>query len=279
MLADQSHRAAALTRGPYRAYLALRPGGIPAIRHLPPGDGGRDRHQLRLWIPPRRRAAGPGRDRGVAGYDAAQLATFVWVGQGLIGVVLLWAPTELADRIRTGDVITDLLRPIDPVWRELAGDLGRAGFAVLTRFVGPIVVGALAYDLLRSRATGHLRAVRLLDAARHRHLLRLPVSRERRGLLAPRRPGPPGGLDAPVGRARRPLLSPLVPPRAAALAIVIATPFPSVIQLPLDILVERGSALEQVGHAGRAGGLGGGHPGAVSRVQRRAERRLVVQGG
>ena len=31
----------------------------------------------------------------VAGYDEPRLATFVWVGQGLIGVVFLWAPTEL----------------------------------------------------------------------------------------------------------------------------------------------------------------------------------------
>ena len=82
----------------------------------------------------------------VAGYDGPRLATFVWVGQGLIGVVLLWAPTELADRIRTGDVIADLLRPIDPVWQALATDIGRAGFASFTRFVGPVVVGALAFD-------------------------------------------------------------------------------------------------------------------------------------
>ena len=30
----------------------------------------------------------------VAGYDAPQLATFVWAGQGLIGVVLLWGRTS-----------------------------------------------------------------------------------------------------------------------------------------------------------------------------------------
>src|SRR5262245_64769107 len=51
--------------------------------------------------------------RTVAGYDEPQLATFVWAGQGLIGVVLLWAPPDLAERIRTGDVVTDLLRPIE----------------------------------------------------------------------------------------------------------------------------------------------------------------------
>src|SRR3989442_11263165 len=89
--------------------------------------------------------------RTVAGYDQAQLATFVWAGQGLIGVVLLWALPEFAERIRTGDVITDLLRPIDPVWQLLAADLGRAGYAVLTRFVVPVVVGALAFDLYAPR--------------------------------------------------------------------------------------------------------------------------------
>src|SRR3989442_3172424 len=79
------------------------------------------------------------------------MATFVWAGQGLIGVVLLWALPEFAERIRTGDVIADLLRPIDPVWQLLAADLGRAGYAVLTRFVVPMVVGALAFDLYAPR--------------------------------------------------------------------------------------------------------------------------------
>ena len=68
-------------------------------------------------------------------------------GQGLIGVVLLWAPPPLAERIRTGNVVTDLLRPIDPVWQLLAADLGRAGYAAVTRFVVPVVAGALVFEL------------------------------------------------------------------------------------------------------------------------------------
>jgi viologen exporter family transport system permease protein len=51
----------------------------------------------------------------IAGYDAPKLMTFVWAGQGLIGTVLIWAPPELAGRIRTGDVVIDLLRPVDLV--------------------------------------------------------------------------------------------------------------------------------------------------------------------
>src|SRR5687768_8655528 len=49
----------------------------------------------------------------VTGYDKTQMATFVWVGQGVIGVVLLWGWTDVAERVRTGDIASDLLRPID----------------------------------------------------------------------------------------------------------------------------------------------------------------------
>src|SRR5262249_29738195 len=89
--------------------------------------------------------------RTVAGYAEPQLATFVWAGQGLIGVVLLWAPLDLAERIRTGDVISDLLRPIDPVWQQLAADIGRAGYAACTRFVIPVLTGALVFQLYAPR--------------------------------------------------------------------------------------------------------------------------------
>lgn len=82
-----------------------------------------------------------------AGYDGPRLATYVWVGQGLIGVVMFWGWADLADRIRTGDVVTDLLRPIHPVISYLATDLGRAGHALLSRFLLPVLIGALVFEL------------------------------------------------------------------------------------------------------------------------------------
>ena len=82
-----------------------------------------------------------------AGYRGSQLVSYVWVTQGLIATVGMWGDTALSDRIRTGDVVADLLRPVPPVLSYLATDLGRAGFAALTRFVVPVVVGALAFDL------------------------------------------------------------------------------------------------------------------------------------
>ena len=64
-----------------------------------------------------------------------------------------------------------------------------------------------------------------------------------------------------------------------AVAPWVLTPFPSLFQTPLDVLVERDRPALQA-RAGRApGGLGGRLLLACRVVQRRAERRLVVQGG
>lgn len=215
----------------------------------------------------------------VAGYDPAQLATFVWVGQGLIGVVLLWAPTDMAERIRTGDIVADLLRPIDPVWQALATDVGRAGFAALTRFVAPVVVGALAFSLHvpRRLATYPLFALSVVLATVVCFGCRYLVNAAAYWLLDARGPllawtllsGVLGGLYFPVWFL----------PHEAALVLVAATPFPSVIQLPLDVLTERGSALEQTACVAVQAIWAAVMLGLARAVQARGEHKLVVQGG
>ena len=41
-------------------------------------------------------------ERGtVGGYDLATAITYVWLGQGLLAVVLLWGDTEFSDRVRS----------------------------------------------------------------------------------------------------------------------------------------------------------------------------------
>lgn len=279
MLADVSHSATALAPAPSRAYLAFARAGF---RRYATYRQAMVAATVTNCVFGFLRAAvllALAGTAAVAGYDAERLATFVWVGQGLIGVVLIWAPTELADRIRTGDVITDLLRPVDPVWRELAGDLGRAGFALLTRFVGPLVVGALAYDLYAPGrpATYALFACSMLLATVVCFGCRYLVNAAAYWLLDARGPqvawtllsGVLGGLYFPVWFL----------PRAAALGLVIGTPFPSVIQLPLDVLVERGSVVQQAGLLAVQAGWVVAILAICRWVQRRAERRLVVQGG
>jgi ABC-2 type transport system permease protein len=217
--------------------------------------------------------------RTVAGYDEPQLATFVWAGQGLIGVVLLWSLPDLAERIRTGDVVTDLLRPIDPVWQLLAADLGRAGHAVITRFVVPVVVGALIFQLYvpKRMVTYLLFACAALLATIVCFGCRYLANAAAYWLLDARGPntlwtlasGILGGLYFPVWFF----------PDAMAAALIVATPFPSVIQIPLDVLVERGSAALQLELLGVQAGWVVAILALCRWVQARGEHKLVIQGG
>jgi ABC-2 type transport system permease protein len=68
-------------------------------------------------------------------------------------------------------------------------------------------------------------------------------------------------------------------PRPAALALVVGTPFPSVIQLPLDVLVERGPPAEQALLLAVQAGWAVAILALCRWVQARGERKLVVQGG
>jgi ABC-2 type transport system permease protein len=213
------------------------------------------------------------------GYEPPKLLTFVWVGQGLIGVVLLWAPTDLADRIRSGDVVVELLRPMSLVWQHLAGDLGRAVYAMLTRFVGPVVVGALVFDLYvpRRPATYVLFAISTVLAIVVCFGCRFLVNAAAYWLLDARGPqiawtlcsGVLGGLFFPLWFLPRPL----------AVAVIAATPFPSIIQLPLDVLVERGELAEQAALIAVQAAWALVMVAICLVVQRRGERKLVVQGG
>jgi ABC-2 type transport system permease protein len=217
--------------------------------------------------------------RSVVGYSEPQLATFVWAGQGLIGVVLLWAPLDLAERIRSGDVVTDLLRPIDPVWQMLAADLGRAGYAAVTRFVGPVVAGALVFQLYAPRrpVTYALFACSALMATVVCFGCRYLVNAAAYWLLDARGPntfwtltsGFLGGLYFPVWFF----------PDALAAALTVLTPFPSVIQIPLDVLVERGSPGLQLALLGVQAGWVVAILALCHWVQARGERKLVIQGG
>ncbi|HEV2781855.1 MAG TPA: ABC-2 family transporter protein [Actinophytocola sp.] len=215
----------------------------------------------------------------LAGYDRAQLVTFVWVGQGLLAVVNAWGPLDMADRVRSGDVVADLLRPVPTLAMYLCADLGRAGFAMVTRFVTPVVVGLLAFEF---SLPGHLLSYGLFAgsvllavviAFSWRYMIGLSAFwlLDARGLnmMWVFLWGGGSGLYFPL-----PVL-----PGWLELTLWIGTPFPATMQAPLDIAVERGG----LGHAALvlAAQIGWA---AISlalcrHVQRRAWRKLVVQGG
>ncbi|WP_377577421.1 ABC transporter permease [Micromonospora sonneratiae] len=224
-------------------------------------------------------AAASGASGLAAGYSGAQLATFVWVGQGMLAVVLLWGWTELADRIRTGEVASDLLRPIHPVTNYLAADLGRAAYALGTRFLPPVLVGPIFFDVyLPTRwFTGPLFALSLALAVvicfGCRYLVNLTAFwlHDIRGpmMFWALSSGVLAGLYFPLRFL----------PEWAYLPLWLATPFPSLLQTPLDVLVERDAAGTQLGLVAVQLVWAGLILAACRLAQRRAERRLVVQGG
>jgi ABC-2 type transport system permease protein len=215
----------------------------------------------------------------VGGYTAPQLATFVWVGQGLIGTVLLWTPMDLGERIRSGQVATDLLRPVDPVWHQLAVDVGQAGYGVLTRFAVPVAVGWLAFDLYLPHRPGTYPlfllsvVVAILVCFGCRYL----VNASSYWLLDSRGPQVAWLLLSTVGTG---LYFPLwlLPPPYDALAMV-GLPFASILQAPLDIVVERFDTAGQVALIAVQLVWAVVMIALARLVQRRAERRLVIQGG
>jgi ABC-2 type transport system permease protein len=214
-----------------------------------------------------------------AGYHAGQLATYVWVQQGLMVVALLWGWYELGDRIRTGDVVIDLLRPVHPVLTYFATDLGRAAHAVLTRFIPPMLVGALVFDLY---APHRWYSVPLFVLSTVLSVVicfgcRYVVNAAAFWLLDVR------GVDMAWVLASGMLSGLYFPlwflPRWFTLTVWIATPFPGILQAPADVLVERlapGTTLLVVGWQAVWAAL---MVLACLAVQRRAESRLVIQGG
>lgn len=86
----------------------------------------------------------------VGGYDATDAVTYVWLGQALIMPIAMWqagTTDELGERIRTGDIAVDLFRPTPLLGWYYASDLGRAAYHLLSRGIGPMLVGALLFTL------------------------------------------------------------------------------------------------------------------------------------
>jgi ABC-2 type transport system permease protein len=214
----------------------------------------------------------------LAGYDPAAGVTYAFLAQAMIAPVNMFTWTELAQRIRSGDIAVDLARPVDPQLAYLAADLGRAAYTVIPRGAPPLLVGAAVLGLAMPAAVlpyllgvvtvvlavmvsfacrwlANLAAFWLLDL---RGVMTLYVLGA--GLLS--------GHLLPVH---------WFPGWLAAIAT--ASPFPSIVQTPIDVLTGRAEgvdALELI--AAQLGWVVALL--AVGRlVFATGTRKLVVQGG
>jgi viologen exporter family transport system permease protein len=224
-------------------------------------------------------AAVAGAGGELAGYDRELATSYAWLTQALIAPVALFTWSEVADRVRTGDIAIDLARPVDLQFAFLAADYGRAVYQLLPRAVPPIAVGMLTFGMVlpHDPLTWLVTAVSLTLAVGVSFGCRFLANLTSFWLLDNRGAmtlymlvsGALCGLYVPV---------PWFPPWLHAVAT--ATPFPSMLQTPADVLTGRLTApaavLEAVGVqilwlavvmvSGRA-------------VLARAARKMVIQGG
>lgn len=93
-------------------------------------------------------------ETAVAGFTLTETLTFIWLGQSLIMLVYLWGWWEVAVAIQSGDVVADLMKPIDYYAFWLSRDLGRAACQFLVRFAPTLLIGAVLYRLAWPRSVG-----------------------------------------------------------------------------------------------------------------------------
>lgn len=214
----------------------------------------------------------------VAGYDLAHMSAYVWFSQGMLGSINVFGRTELADRIRSGDVVVDFVRPLDVQVSACVREVGRGLFALLPRGVPSVAVGALAIGVaVPDSATGWMlgaMSVLLAVAVSATSVYLVAVAGfwlvDTRGVQVFYMvvSGFFAGLFVPL---------PLLP--GWLQVVVYATPFPSLLQYPVNVLSGRVSGAA-------AAGLIGIQIGwllvtvAAGQVLTRAGRRVLeVQGG
>ena len=183
------------------------------------------------------------------GYDLGSISADIWISQGMLGSVNLNGRTDIAERIKDGSVVVDILRPLDVQAASITTEVGQALFALLPRGLPSVAIGALVVGMdLPSSVPGYaLGALSLLLAlvvssttvylvaaagfwlveTRGLQVLYMVVS----GFLA--------GLFVPIG---------LFPTWLRVLAE--STPFPSMLMYPVDVISGRSSGADAIGLVG-----------------------------
>jgi viologen exporter family transport system permease protein len=175
------------------------------------------------------------------GYTTASMSTYVWLSQGMLGSINMDGRIDLAERVRDGQVAVDFLRPVDLQAATLADESGAALFSLVPRGLPSVLLGAatvgialptspvfyllgavsLVLGVVVSVATVYLIAVAGFWIVETRGLQVFYMLAS--GFL--------GGLYVPIALFPRWLL-----------IVATATPFPSMMMYPVDVISGLGGA-------------------------------------
>lgn len=182
----------------------------------------------------------------IGGFDAVDAVTFVFVTQAMLMTVGVFGDTEMAERVRTGEVAMDLCRPYDYQGWWAGVHYGKAFFYIWARGIPPFAIGALALNLRLPGApwvwVAFLVAVTLAVGVAFAwgFLLQLTAF----WIVDVRGPVQLGWITAQVLSG---VFVPLVLFPDALEAIVRALPFASMIQLPVETFLGKHSGADLVG--------------------------------
>jgi ABC-2 type transport system permease protein len=214
----------------------------------------------------------------IGGYDTSDSVTYVWFAQAMLMTVNAFGWWELALRIRSGDVATDLARPLDPLRYWLAYDLGRAVYHFLFRGIAPFVVGMLVFEirLPESPATwlwvGVSLALAVVVSFGYRFLYNLTAFwlLDYRGTIV---------IAMTISLFFSGFIIPLpyFPDWLEAIARVL--PFAAMVQIPVDVFLEKATGAEVAGLLLLQAVWAAILIGLARLVLGTAIRRVVIQGG
>ena len=83
----------------------------------------------------------------IDGWDAKDLVTFTFGTQAILGAVAAFGERELGQRVVTGDIATDLVRPVSIEGWNLAQFFGKSAAQLLVRTVPTFVSGMIVFDM------------------------------------------------------------------------------------------------------------------------------------
>jgi ABC-2 type transport system permease protein len=214
----------------------------------------------------------------IGGYDATDTLTYVWLTQAMLATVGIFGESEFAQRIQRGDVATDLIRPVHPLRAGLAFDYGRALYHMLFRGLPPLVIGAIVFDLTAPSdplvwvvfVVSVMLAVAVSFAFRFLYNLAAFWMLDYRGAMR-------------IAVAFAAFFSGFIIPVRFfpewLQTVAYATPFPSMLQLPVDVFVGVTTGPELVATLAMQLGWAIALVAACYAVFSRGTRKLVVQGG
>jgi ABC-2 type transport system permease protein len=214
----------------------------------------------------------------VGGYSRADALTYTFMSQALLMPLYLWGWEEIAETVQSGQIATDLYRPFDYQTYWLAQDLGRATYHVIMRGIPPFVIGAIFFELRlpTNPFTWLAFGAAFYLAVAVSFSMRFMVNLAAFWVINQR------GVHALAASAWT-LLSGFTIPIAffpdGIREIVRALPFVAMLELPMDIFLERARGIDAIGSLAMQLAWALVLLGAGRAMLAAATRKLVVQGG